>query len=150
MTSLRLVFRNLIKSPGFAVYTILSLALGIGANTALFSIFDQIILKPLPIIQPDRVVVFHSEGVNTGSISKDNYETVFSYPMYADLSGKLSGAGDSAFDAVFGRAQAGVSIAGIGEPQVATAETVTGNFFDGLGLRPAVGRLFNQTDDQKD
>ncbi|HEY3743572.1 MAG TPA: ABC transporter permease, partial [Bryobacteraceae bacterium] len=155
MTSLRLVFRNLLKSPGFAVYTILSLALGIGANTALFSIFDQIILKPLPVADPSRLVVFHSEGTNSGSVSKDNYESVFSYPMYSDLTAKLTGAGGEAatFDAVIARCGAlgpegGVSISGIGEPQIAGADSVTGNFFDGLGLQPAIGRLFNQNDDK--
>jgi predicted permease len=153
MNSLRLVFRNLLRSPGFAIYTILSLALGIGANTALFSVFDQIILKPLPIAEPNRMVVFHSEGVNTGSVSKDSYESVFSYPMYTYLSAKLTGAGgESNFDAVFARAGTmgpggGISIAGIGEPQVANGEAVSGNFFDSLGLKPAIGRLFTPNDD---
>ena len=150
MRSLRLVFRNLVKSPGFALYTVLSLALGIGANTALFSIFDQIILKPLPVVQPDRLVVFHSEGTNTGSFSKDNYESVFSYPMFADLSARLAGRPDSAFETLFARAGAAVSLAGIGEPQIAGAELVSGTFFEGLGLRPAAGRLFHPDDDVKE
>ena len=155
MRSLRLVLRNLRKSPGFAVYTILSLALGIGANTALFSIFDEIILKPLPVVEPDRLVVFHSKGVNSGSISSDNYETSFSYPMYLDLTARLATGPGSPFEALIARAGAmgpggGVSVAGLGEPDVASAESVTGNFFDGLGLKPAIGRLLNQNDDLKD
>src|SRR5450432_1505054 len=118
MRTLRLVFRNLVKSPGFAVYTVLSLALGIGANTALFSVFDQIILKPLPVVAPDRLVVFHSEGTNTGSFSKDNYESVFSYPMFADLSAQLAATKDSPFDTLFARSGGQVSLAGAGEPQI--------------------------------
>lgn len=150
MRSLRLVLRNLRKSPGFAVYTILSLALGIGANTALFSIFDEIILKPLPVVEPDRLVVFHSKGVNSGNISSDNYETSFSYPIYLDFVAKLATGPDAPFEAVIARAGGSVSVAGIGEPDVAGAESVTGNFFDGLGLTPTIGRLLNQNDDLKE
>ncbi len=137
--------RSLLKSPGFAAYAILSLALGIGANTALFSVFDQLILKRLPVVQPDHLVVFHSEGVNSGGVSKDNYESVFSYPMYTDLSAQLA-----PFETLFARSGAVVSLAGLGEPQVAQAELVTGTFFDGLGLKPAAGRLFTAADDQID
>ncbi|HEY3743571.1 MAG TPA: ABC transporter permease [Bryobacteraceae bacterium] len=150
MRSLRLVLRNLRKSPGFAIYTILSLALGIGANTALFSIFDEIILKPLPVVEPDRLVVFHSKGVNSGNISSDNYETSFSYPLYLDLVERLSTGAGAPFESIFARAGGSVSVAGVGEPDVAWAESVTGNFFDGLGLKAAIGRLLNQNDDLKE
>ena len=140
--------RSLLKSKGFAAYAILSLALGIGANTALFSVFDQLILKPLPVVQPNRLVAFYSEGASTGSMSKDNYESVFSHPMYADLSTKLTAEGP--FDTLFARSSGTVSLAGLGEAQIASAELVSGTFFDALGLRPSVGRLFTTNDDQKE
>ena len=135
-----------------------SLALGIGANTALFSIFDEIILKPLPVGDPDRLVVFHSEGTNSGRVSKDNYESVFSYPMYGDLTAKLTGAGGDAatFDAEVRHSSlrlrwglsGTVSISGIGEPKSRSG------FGDRQFLRrtrlaePAIGRLFNSNDDR--
>src|SRR5450432_1312771 len=136
MAPLRLAIRSLRKSPGFAIFAILSLALGIGANTALFSLFDQVILKSLPITDPARLVAFHSKGPNTGSISSDNYETTFSYPLYEDVKARLT----DSFDGLIVRAPGNVSVAGSGEPDISDVEMVSGNYFSVLGLQPAAGR----------
>lgn len=139
------LLRNLLRTPGFALFAILSLALGIGANTALFSIYDQFILKTLPAAaDPERLVVFHSEGANTGSMSKDNYESVFSYPMFADLEKQLA----PSFDVLYARTGGMASLSGLGEPLVGGMELVSGNYFRGLGLQPALGRLISSEDEK--
>jgi predicted permease len=144
MAALRLAVRSLVRSPGFAFFAVVTLALGIGANTALFSLFDQVILRPLPVTDPSRLVVFHSEGPNTGRVSSDNYETSFSYPLYEDLKTRLA----ESFEGLIVRAPANVSVAGLGEPDVTSGDLVSGNFFTVLGLRPATGRLITPSDDQ--
>ena len=78
-------FRTLRRSPLFTVAAVLSLALGIGANTAIFSLLDQVVLASLPVRQPDRLVLLHTDYNAPGSSSSDNHESVFSYPMYRDL-----------------------------------------------------------------
>ena len=83
---LRYALRNLLKSPVFATVSILSLALGIGANTVIFSLLDQAILRSLPVKDADRLVVLQSFGSfsgHTSSRTDDNFS--FSYPMYRDL-----------------------------------------------------------------
>src|SRR6202451_2773219 len=90
---LRFALRTLSRSPLFTAVAVLSLALGIGANTSIFSLFDQVLYRSLPVRDPKALVVFHVDEQSPGRSSSDNNQTVFSYPMYRDLSGDLPGQG---------------------------------------------------------
>src|SRR4051794_29416438 len=86
MPNLRLVLRALARSPLFAAVATLSLALGIGANTAMFSLLDQILLRTLPIRDPQQIVYLYHPGPVQGAVSSDEPGGApFSYPMFQDL-----------------------------------------------------------------
>jgi predicted permease len=139
---LRFGFRTLRRSPVFTIVAVLSLALGIGANTSIFSLLSQVMFRFLPVADPARLVVFHTEGQRNGRSSSDNFEAVFSYPMYRDLRDR-----NQVFSGVIARSSAPVSLSYNGQTERARAEMVSGNFFDVLGVRPAIGRLLTQEDD---
>jgi predicted permease len=135
--------RMLAKNPGFTAVAILTLALGIGANTAIFSLMDQIMLRRLPVKSPDELVILRSPGRGEGHVWSDgDGAQSFSYPAYKGLrdctavSGMLA---RFAFDA---------SIASQGETERGLGELVSGNYFDVLGVHPAFGRLFTADDDR--
>jgi predicted permease len=135
--------RMLAKNPGFTAVAILTLALGIGANTAIFSLMDQIMLRRLPVKSPDELVILRSPGRGEGHVWSDgDGAQSFSYPAYKGLrdctavSGMLA---RFAFDA---------SIASHGETERGLGELVSGNYFDVLGVHPAFGRLFTADDDR--
>ena len=134
--------RTLRRNPLFSTIAVLSLALGIGANTAIFSLLDQVTLRSLPVNDPQRLVVLHTTYNAPGSSTSDNNETVFSYPMYRDLRDR-----DPAFDGVIARMGAGVTLARQGSAEQASAEIVTGNFFQVLGVGASLGRVFTPQDD---
>ena len=77
--------RTLRRSPLFTTVAVLSLALGIGANTAIFSLLDQVTLRSLPVADPERLVVLHADYNAPGTSTSDNSESVFSFPLYRDL-----------------------------------------------------------------
>ena len=88
MRNIRLALRTLIRTPFVTTIAVLSLALGIGANAAIFSLFNEILLKPLPVVQPERLVNLAAPGPNPGSLScgqAGDCTKVFSYPMMLDL-----------------------------------------------------------------
>jgi predicted permease len=135
--------RMLAKNPGFTTVAILTLALGIGANTAIFSLMDQIMLRRLPVKSPDELVILRSPGRGEGHVWSDgDGAQSFSYPAYKGLrdctamSGMLA---RFAFDA---------SIASRGQTERGLGELVSGNYFDVLGVQPAFGRLFTAEDDR--
>ena len=134
--------RTLRRSPLFSSIAVLSLALGIGANTAIFSLLDQVTLRSLPVNDPQRLVVLHTEYNAPGSSTSDSNESVFSYPMYRDLRDR-----DPAFSSVIARMGAGVTLARQGAAEQASAEMVSGNFFQTLGVGAAVGRVLTPQDD---
>jgi predicted permease len=142
---LRYAFRNLRRSPGFLMLAVVTLGLGISANTAIFSLFYQVLLRSLPVMEPDRLAVFHVEKFGMpGRVSSDNYETVFSYPMYEAL--RDAGA---KFRSVAARSGEDVQLADNGTAERVQAELVTGNFFEMLGIQPAAGRLLVPSDDNR-
>ena len=145
MPNLRHALRTLFKSPFVSAVAILSLALGIGANAAIFSLFDEMLMRPLPVVEPERLVNLGAPGPNPGSQScgqAGDCDVVFSYPMFLDLQKANSGFSGIAAHVAFGAniAYQGVTVNG-------DAMQVSGSYFPVLGLRPALGRLFGPQDD---
>ena len=141
-TDIRIAFRTLGRAPLFTSVAILSLALGIGANTAIFSLLDQVLLRSLRVADPARLVVFHVSNVFPGTAHADSNETVFSYPLYKDLRDR-----SQAFDGVIARASAPVSLSDGGAAERVQAEIVSGNLFQVLGVGPTLGRAITPADD---
>jgi putative ABC transport system permease protein len=144
LQDIRYALRQLTRAPGFAATVIVTLALGIGANAALFTIFDQVLLRMLPVQNPKELVRFQWSGAFSGSVSSFGGAQFdyFSYPMYKDLRDR-----NSAFSGVAAGVKASVGVSWRDQAENEDAELVTGNYFDMLGLKPAAGRLFNQSDD---
>jgi len=137
---LRFAVRSLAKSPVFATIAILSLALGIGANTAVYTLLDHVLIGRMPVEDPDRLAAIHQEGQfygnNTGMHS-------LSYPLYADFRDQ-----NQVFSGMFCRAQTPMSVSFNGRNERASAELISGTYFPMLGLHPALGRLFTADDDR--
>ena len=134
------------RSPGFAATVIITLALGIGANSAIFTVFDQVMLRMLPVHEPKQLVRFEWTGGFSGSGSSfgGDLANYFSYPMYKDLRDKNYGNLRKAFwQAVRGN---DVGVSWNDQAENMDAEIVSGNYFSLLGLRPTVGRLFTEAD----
>jgi predicted permease len=143
LQDLRYAFRTLIKNPSFTAIAVATLALGLGANTAIFSLTDQILLKALPVQKPDELVVLRADGPKSGRVSSDgDVGNSFSYPMYQDLRDK-----NDVFAGLLARYPVSLSVAGEGQTERADGELVSGNYFDVLGVVPALGRVFTQDDD---
>jgi putative ABC transport system permease protein len=143
LQDLRYAVRQLRKSPGFAVVAIVTLALGIGANTAIFSLLDQALLRSLPVKDVDRLVILKYEGSNTGRMqSRADGHFYFSYPMYRELRDR-----NSVFSGLIATDWTQVGAQWHNQPELVGAELVSGNYFDLLGLSPAAGRLFVSADD---
>jgi hypothetical protein len=139
---MKLALRSLLRNPAFAATAILSLALGIGANTAIFTLTNQILLRALPVKDPQRLVAFHWTGQFIGGSTR-GYEDSFSYPMYADLRGS-----SATFTGIAARYQDTVDVSDKGPAERANAELVSGNYFDVLGVTPALGRLLTPNEDK--
>jgi putative ABC transport system permease protein len=144
LQDLRYAVRQLRKSPGFATVAILTLALGIGANTAIFSLLDQALLRSLPVKEPNRLVLLRFSGDDSGHSSPrgDNF-LYFSYPMYRDLRDR-----NSVFSGTIATALAQVGVQWHNQPELADAELISGNYFDVLGVHAALGRLIVPSDDR--
>ena len=145
LQDLRYALRQLRRSPGFAVTAILTLALGIGANTAIFSLLDQALLRSLPVRDPQQLVVLKGTGdAWTGSTSNSGGDDsdYFSYPMYKDLRDQ-----NKVFDGLIGTSPFTAGFSRGSNSQVLDVELVTGNYFNVLGVQPALGRVFSQSDD---
>jgi putative ABC transport system permease protein len=144
MEDLRYGCRLLRKSPVFTAVAMVTLALGIGANTAIYTLLDQALLRPLPVKDPNQIVLLRHTGRDAGYSNTSTYDDLFySYPMYRDLRDQNSVF--SGLIATHWPAQVGVQWHN--EPQLAEAELVSGNYFDVLGVQPAIGRLFVPSDD---
>jgi putative ABC transport system permease protein len=139
----RYALRQLGKAPGFAAVAIITLALGIGANTAIFSLLDQALLRTLPVKDADRLVILQSLGSFNGHTSSRTDENFsFSYPMYRDLRD-----GNSVFSGLIATDKVSVGVQWHNQPELVDGELVSGNYFDVLGMRPALGRLLVASDD---
>jgi len=146
MSQVRFAFRTLLKTPLVTIVAIVSLALGIGVNAAIFSLFDQLLLRALPVAEPDRLVNLQAPGPKPGSQSNNTAggtEHVFSYPMFLDLEREQ--------DTLTGLAAhrlIGMNLAHRGRTASASGMLVSGSYFGVLGVQPALGRLLGPNDDR--
>ena len=143
LQDVRYGLRMLAKNPGFTFIAILTLALGIGANTAIFSLINQVLLRRLPVRNPSELVVLKSPGPKRGHVWSDGDDSeIFSYPVYKGLAKNTT-----VFDGVLARFQFAASIASHGETERGSGELVSGDYFEVLGVRPALGRVLSPADD---
>ena len=136
----RLALRTLRKSPVFTGVAILSLALGIGANTAIFTLMDQVLLRYLPVRHPEQLVMLDQPDLTQGSIRTDHS---FSYPMYKDFRDQ-----NQVFSGVLARFPLPVSVGYRGQTERAEGEIVSGNYFEVLGVSALIGRTLSPDDDR--
>ena len=136
----RYAVRTLIKTPAFTSVVVLTLALGIGANTAIFSLTDQVLLRMLPVKSPEQLLVFDGPGAFMGRTFNNG---TFSYPMYRDFRDQ-----HTVLDGVLGRFPTPLTLLANGQAERVNGELVTGNYFDVLGVRAHIGRTFTPDDDR--
>jgi len=140
LTSVKHAFRVLRKDPGFTAVAICSMAIGIGATSAMFNMADSMLLRPLPVTDPYRVV-----AINTAKSAPFGSNTAISYPDYVDLRDH-----NRTFDGLVAASYArfGFSPDARTLPRMKFGFFVSGNFFRVLGVRPALGRDFRPDEDQ--
>jgi predicted permease len=147
MRNITLAARMLLKTPFVTAIAILSLALGIGANAAIFSMFDQLLWRPLPVPQPKQLVNLSAPGPMPGSNSCNQTgqcDEVFSYAMFRDL----EKAPQSPFSGLVGHRITNLSLSVRNEPITGNGAMVSGSYFPVLDVRPALGRLLGPDDDK--
>lgn len=135
LADLRYAVRALRSSPGFTLTALLSLGLGIGANTAIYSLVDAVILKPLPVARPDQLVKL---------AMGDTRNDVFTNPLWEAIRDR----GD-ALDGLFAFGSDRFDLAPSGQARMAEGDLVSGGFFSTLGVQPALGRLLQDSDDRR-
>ena len=138
---LRFALRGLRRSPLFATVAILSLALGIGANTAIFTLMDQILLRKLPVKAPEQLVMLYQQGLHNGS---NMGLRMHSYPVYQDLQQRAEPLSE-----VLCRRLVPASVSIDNQTERIQAEMVSGNYFAMLGVKPALGRVFRSEEDDR-
>jgi putative ABC transport system permease protein len=137
VTDLRFALRSLLRARGLTVTVVVTLALGIGANAAIFSVVRGVLLKPLTNRDEDRLVYIRQSAPGLGTPN-----TTFSVPEIDDLKARVKSV------TAFGDfSTIGFTMIGLGEPRVVSAGVVGGSYFEVMGLRPVLGRLINATDD---
>ncbi|HEX4808288.1 MAG TPA: permease prefix domain 1-containing protein, partial [Bryobacteraceae bacterium] len=145
---LRYTARHLRKAPGFTTAAVVSLAVGIGANTAIFTIINAVLLKSLPVRDPGNLVLLgDARGSGSGSgIPQGGSFVLYSYDLYKHLQDTNV---FTELCAVQSTTETGVGIrlAGWGESQLAQAKLVSGNYFEVLGIKAAIGRAITPSDD---
>jgi predicted permease len=136
LSTFRYAFRSLARSPGYALAFILTLGLGIGLNTAIFSVVNGVLLAPLPYADADRLVYIEQPALQAGTVEGFSFVEAGEYRTGARTIDELVEYGDLTFNVV-----------GEGEPHRAVGGLVTSNYFNVLGLRPQLGRLLGPQDD---
>ena len=140
LQDLRYGIRTLAKNPGFTIVAVLTLALGIGANTAIFSVVDAVLLRPLPYPQSERLFVVYQ------TLPQDPAQnTGVSYPNYLDWTQQ-----NQAFDSIAAARGNSQALSGQGEPTYIESGPVTSNYFDVLRVKPMLGRTLQSSDDALD
>ena len=146
MRNLKLAVRMLLKAPFVTAIAVLSLALGIGANAAIYSMFNQLLLRPLPVRDPSQLVNLSAPGPAPGSNSCNDAgscEEVFSYAMFRDLE-----KAEAPFTGIAAHRGFGTSLSYNKEPMTGDGMMVSGSYFPVLGVTPARGRLLTPDDDK--
>lgn len=139
---LRYALRWMRRSPGFTVAAVLSLALGIGANTAVYSLFYTVLLRQLPVAQPEQLVGFlFSDPANPSQLRDDGYWDWDRYEYIRDHNKTFAALTGMTFDNL-----ASIRLDGGSDPETVIEESVLGNYFEVLGLKPALGRLTGSGD----
>ncbi|HUE04472.1 MAG TPA: ABC transporter permease [Bryobacteraceae bacterium] len=136
LQDIRYGIRMVAKSPGFAAIAILTLALGIGANTALFSVVNGVLLNPLPYRQPDRLMAIYAK-------TKEFEHSSISYPNFLDWVRS-----QRSFSSIAAFREENYNLTGVGEPERVKAEMISADFFSVLGVNPVAGRLLRPEEDQ--
>jgi predicted permease len=139
---LRFAVRSFLRTPSFTVTAVLSLMLGIGATTAIYSLVDQVLLHALPVREPNRLVLIDWEGDQVGN--GFGSWNLMSYPICRDLDQQKQ-----FFEGVFCRALTPVNLSTGSDSYPATAEIVSGNYFPVLGVGPALGQVLTNDDDHR-
>ena len=147
LSDIRYALRQLRHSPGFAFTAVATLALAIGANTAIFTLLDQALLRALPVREANRLVVLSFAGEYSGHVHDEGGDTpghnhYFSYPMYRDLRDK-----NTVLSGLIASEPASAGVTWNNAAVAASTELVTGNYFQVLGVKPALGRLFLPSDE---
>ena len=146
MPNLKLAIRTLLKNPFVTIVAVVSLALGIGANTAIFSLFHQLILRSLPVQDPARLVNISAPGPKPGSQSCNqagDCDVVLSYPMFRDLERV-----QQSFTGLAAHRLFGANLSYRGQTLSGEGVFVSGSYFPVLGMQPALGRLLGPDDDR--
>src|SRR6187399_336664 len=132
MTDLRFAFRQLLKSPGFTLLAVLTLALGIGLNTTIFSLIHALFLRGIPFPEPERIIRIYGE-----SKERELNQLPYSVPRFSHYRDGQTVFSELAADNAFG-----MTLTGLGEPAQLNGVSVTANYFDVLGVKPIRGRAF--------
>src|SRR3712207_5844293 len=146
MANLKLAFRTLFKTPFVTLVATISLAFGIGANAAMFSMFNQMLLRALPVPHADELVNLGAPGPKPGSQSCNNAgdcQVVFSYPMFRDLERV-----QTVFTGIAAHRLFDANLAYKGQTLTGDGMLVSGSYFPVLGLQPSLGRLLGPEDDR--
>ena len=148
LADIRYSLRGFRQRPSFAIVIVLTLAFGIGVNVAVFTLYDGLLLEPLPVEQPEGLVNFVGPGPKPGSTTSNETgdgDHVFSYPMFRDLE-----RADGPFAGVAAQRLIAANLGFAGETAARRGLLVSGSFFPLLGLKPALGRLLGPEDDRVD
>ena len=137
MTDLRFAFRQLLRNPGFTAVVVLTLALGIGANTTIFSITNGLLLRPLPVSEPERLLALFT------TYEKQSGLNGTSHPDYRDLRDR-----NDVFEGLAGHFYFPMAVRTADRAEVVLGHVVSGNYFEVLGVSPAMGRAFLPEEDQ--
>jgi putative ABC transport system permease protein len=137
--------RTLMRSPGFTIVAVLSLALGIGANTAIFTLTNAVFLNPLPVQDPARVIQVYTVDHATTSTLSNFQRTPMSFLNYKDFRDQ-----NNVFSGLAAYAFTGLTLTGHGDPKPQNGMLVSANYFDVLGVKPALGRTFFPDEDRSD
>lgn len=144
MSDIRFALRMLAKAPVLSLVVVLSLALGIGTNTAIFSLLHQMLLRAMPIQEPDRVVTFYHPGPVQGTVwSDEDNMPAFPYPLFKDLQ-----KAQAPFTGIAASRGFSANVSYQNAPISGRTTLVSGNYFELLGVKPALGRLILPRDEQ--